>query len=290
MFTAVIYITEYNEDFGRALKSINACSHLFKELIIVSNYKHDGVDTNGALEVKVCSKLTASLVTGDVILEIPPYCAFTESALGQLQEKIKYSSVEHTTFGIQTVEMYSSNPANMMWYGLILVSIVWDWIQSVWDRGKLYNHNDIVARAVITKGGKRYITPLPHTKWVHYIYNPDCVPKIYRDDCVVKYPANTVVHRLAHHKHYGFSLWLLYYFFYYVALILVCTAIVQGAVSRVLLVCFIVFQWACVMLITNAYVNVKLRPLLALFYPLYYLAFPVCLLVAKFYKPKTMWK
>ena len=87
MFTAVIHITEYNEDFGRALKSINACRYLFKELIIVSNYKHDGVDVNGALEVKVCSKLTASLVTGDVILEIPPYCAFTESALGQLSER-----------------------------------------------------------------------------------------------------------------------------------------------------------------------------------------------------------
>ena len=113
----------------------------------------------------------------------------------------------------------------------------------MWDRGKLYNHNDIVARAVITKGGKRYITPLPHKNWIHYIYNPDCVSKIYRDDCVVKYPTNTIIHRLAHHRHYGFSLWLFYYFFYYVSLVLVCMAIVQGAVPRVLLVGGIIFQW-----------------------------------------------
>ena len=297
-FTAVITLTDYQEDFTRALTSITKTSDYFADIFIVTKNR-DAISKylpsrECALNLMVVPKFKQKEMLGNIVLNVHPYDKFKESDIIKLKDRIKNSNRYQTVFAISSVIVSNPDPMWMWINGFLLVDIVWSWIQSFWDRNKLYNNTDLIAQCVVSKGGKNYTAPSVPTGIFARFSKSEYSPKIYSDTSVIKAPVNNFEDLLRHfssHNFYGMGLWILVYFGYWISLIGgIFYPIILGNVSTFLILLSLIFQACIIMLITNAYVKMPIRFLLCLLYPAFFVAFPFVIIASKLYKPKKQWK
>jgi len=297
-FTAVINVSKYEEDCTNALKSIADNRDYFQPDIYIVSSNKAAVSKFESEKIHIVSKLKLKQITTNnpMIMEIPPYAKFGQSALDKLKTTIKHSSIEQTVFTLRS-RLGMTPPSNLMWLnGYVLVALVCQWFHSLFEFWKIHQTDDILIRCVVQKMGKSTIHPKKNY-FTHRLFHNSEAPYIYDDSCIAKYPSKdyTYLFRfLSQHSHFGFSLWILLYAFYYFgflggALIPIMSNIYTGGfpLAFYLLVGALTLGQACiVMLLTNGYAIMPIRFLLCLLFPFYFFTFPLVLIISKLYSPK----
>ena len=293
-FTAIIQLSDFQETPTRALNSIHECRSFFKQVFLVSA-KNVVYDTQKFNYVTVVDVVKQDAIEAVAVLNIPPMCKFERSTLLKLWKKMRKSKFSEYTFGVHTVHNVSSSGfrlGSVFWYAMLLVSTVWDALHSRWERAKIYQTNDIVARTVYQKGGRTHISSLS-APWYARVYNPFFASAIYDTNAVIKpgrFDREYVLRHLCTHAHYGFSLWIFFYATLFLWTMMLLFAVFTMQFPVFVTLCIWVLAWSTVLLFANWHIKMPYLHGFALLFPLWLLLFPFAVLYSKFYVRKSAWE
>ena len=272
-FTAVIYITAFDESPTRALNSILDNESKFRQTLIITKKKTNIHKKYESLNIEQHPSLKVANVSGSCILEIPPNCSFTSSTIEKIETKIEKSSFEKFVFHVPTITTVEPTMFSWSFYGLFLVSHVLQWIRQWWDKG-MYERDDIVARLVITKGSTRFISKPNGYNVEQYIDD---------DTALVKQSNADFGYLFRHfntHRNYGIYNWLMWIVMIFASIwvfftyILVASGQIHTNVLLFIGVSLTIIYTCIVQLLSYRYIHIPGKLVLMVCLPLYLLVFP----------------
>lgn len=298
--TAVVTLTGFREDCSRAIKSLIALKHYFKDLVIVHRGYVDDERSMYAgwiedreslcpVAIKVVAQLDAVHVDGQATVEINPFCDIRQGAMDELAATLKAATQYETHLGMTTslvLEPFS------IFYGFIMVSYVIDWFwQRVWCRGKLYQSLDIRSRRIVQIGSDRY---LPPTSWTWFIRNSACIPRMYGGNAAITRSSfengfQTVLWYFYNHAHYTWSWWLMPFSIVWATLCMAAYGLLLGNFGSIWIVS--VWSWEIVLayLICESYIKSNWSYIFYPLFPIYWILFPVVVMYSKITTPQRSW-
>jgi hypothetical protein len=298
---AIIIISDWNESPRTAIKSVVSNRKYVKELHIVfpafdeqreKELYQDWMKDKEILlqsDIKVQFDAVLKVEYYDdpklLLVEIPPNCSMKLGDFELLSSRAKQCNEQQTHLGIgATLNLGSFS----LWYGYLVILSVMEWFMNVWFNRKLYQYTDIRARFVMTKGEFKFL-PLEHNI-LSSIWNPYTMKKEYGNATIE--PGNMSPKQLTQwvlwsHQTFKFGLWILTYIPIYVFL----TISWLGVIST-----FINFSWIITTtsvsmwiveflvsyLIARNYLKVNQLVILCMFFPVYWITFPLVLVWGKF--------
>lgn len=313
-FTAVIRMTGYDESPQRALQSIANNKEHFSDVVIVNKaYSSDDkmyqgyaedkakiqepIPLNGdknnmySISVKEVPEFDVIHCNGWNVIEIPPYCEVKRGALDMIQTRLKTGSVYETHMGVTTATIL---PDLSPFYGFLVVAQVIGWFWNrVWERNKLYQYTDLRVTAIIQRGKKRFMAP---SNFMWRLWNNGCIPVLYGGDGAISNPPSDrtgwdyVMWTLYTHQNFGFGLWIFPYSVFWITLSLAGLGLLWGNITSLYILGVWFLEFVSAYLICQTYMKIPFGPVYYLFFPLYWMAFPFVLLLAKNTVPQRAWR
>jgi hypothetical protein len=299
-FAAVITITDWNESPQNAVKSIVSNKKYVKELHFVfpgydeqrekelySDWMKDKQSLlDGGVEVYFDATLKVDYYKDPkmLLVEIPPNCIMKLGDFELLSSKSKQCTEQQTHFGIgATLNLGKFS----FWYGFLVVLSVMEWFMNVWFNKKLYQYTDVRARYIMTKGKYKFF-PLEHTV-LSYFWNSHTAKKEYGNATVENLTSAKITTQwvLWNNQTFKFGLWILafipiYVFFTISWIGVLSTFMHNNWVITTSSVSMWIMEFIISYLIASNYLKVDYLVLLCIFFPVYWILFPLVLVWAKF--------
>lgn len=336
-FHVIIKFTGSAEDGTNAFKSvlsIASTDERLRHLIIVCGYYSDGHDffpgsaqliqemRQKNIHVDIVSEFdktnSLELRRGGVAIELSPMAKLKSGGVGKLDmamreiDQSKKASLTH--FGVQTMFYDPVRGSGVSWsqlrevffgYGFLMVCNYFDFLWSIWSRGKYYETTDVHAHYISITRDRAHFAPTSY--WTNRVWDNEQLPAKEGGEGAYIQPSpemrgfNYVRWKIANHSHQTWGLWMAAFLFLYFLLAFPWWNFAQDlhfiAPIRIFGRVFYkkmtdpgaILIW-CInlgLVYFSSYTQARLphQALLCVLFPIYLSFYPLVWLYSKFYRP-----